>query len=136
MPSVTVCRRIMREPIAEYVKIVLRQKEKAGQYSVRPPGQVRRAGLPRIEDGVNARGIMVNDNRPLWFASAQKRKERPRAKGRSLGRQTLAHRARIMAACGCGHAVGRSAVETLSGTADQRQAVVLRREGFVYLTGA
>src|SRR5438105_12551065 len=48
----------------------------------------------------------------------------PRAKGRSLGRQTLAHRAGIVAACGCGHAVGRSAAETLSWTADHRQAVV------------
>ena len=111
------------------------RKGRAGIWHAHPAKFVR-ARFARIEDGVNARGIMVNGNSGRWFAPAQKRRERPRAKGRSLGRQTLAHRARIMAACGCGHAVGRSAAETLSGTAEQRQAVVLRREGFVYVTGA
>ena len=46
------------------------RKGRAGIWHAHPAKFVR-AELPRIEDGVNARGIMVNDNRPLWFAPAQ-----------------------------------------------------------------
>src|SRR5205807_242318 len=92
----------------------------AGSFRAHPPGLVVRAGpAPGERAGQYAQ-------RPLLRRLAEPIAERaPRGEPRTLpcDAKHPGQRAGIVAACGCGHAVGRSARERLGGTIDQRQAV-------------